>query len=245
MNLHKWAIMGLSFGSLFFQTSCNKSGVQPDIYLLQRRNMVRWDLKAKGIKSPRVLDAMATVPRHLFLPPEFTKDAYQDVDLPINPFLTTPRPFIVAKTIEALELKGNERVLEVGTGRGYESALLAELANDVYTIEIVPTMAQEAEKILKDLNYKNIYTRIGDGYQGWPEKQPFQAILVTASAPATPKPLLEQLAVGGRLVIPIGSAQKQDLMLYRKTRTEITKEVLMPVKLQPMEGKVTQTQKSW
>jgi protein-L-isoaspartate(D-aspartate) O-methyltransferase len=180
---------------------------------------------------------MAQVPRHLFLESEHQQDAYLDRDLPISQYLTTPRPYVVARVIELLNLSGNEKVLEVGTGRGYQAALLGELAKEVYTIEIVPDMARAAETTLKSLHYHNVTVRLGDGYQGWPEKAPFDAILVMASTLEVPKPLLQQLAPGGRLVIPIGKEDNQSLVLYRKTEEGLRKESIMPVDLKPMEGK--------
>lgn len=227
--------VGLMVVYALFTTACSDSKIRSDAFDVQRRNMVRWDLK--GIKSQRVIDAMANVPRHLFLESQHQKDAYLDRDLPIGQYLTTPRPFVVARVIELLNLTGNEKVLEVGTGRGYQAALLGELAKEVYTIEIVPDIGREADKMLKLLNYKNIEVKIGDGYQGWPEKAPFDAILVMASAVEVPKPLLQQLAPGGRLVIPIGTPENQSIVLYRKTAEGLRKESIMPVDLKPMEGK--------
>ncbi len=217
--------------------SCNKeSEIRSDIYDLQRRNMVRWDLKARGIKSKPVLDAIQTVPRHLFLMERYRKDAYKDEDLPISQFLETPKPFLVAKTIDLLELNGSEKVLEVGTGRGYQSALLGELAKEVYTIEIVPELYRTAEKTLQELNYKNVHCRLGDGYEGWPEKKPFDAILVMTGAKEVPQPLLDQLAMGGRLVMPIGEVPDLTLVLYRKVSGGLRKEKIMPVTIDAMQG---------
>ena len=213
-----------------------ESGVRSDIYDLQRRNMVRWNLKANGIESKAVLSAVQAVPRHLFLLPEQRKNAYKDEDVPIAHFLTTPKPYVAARTIELLNLKGSEKVLEIGTGRGYQAALLAEIANEVYTIEIVPDLFKVAERTLKELNYKNVYCRLGDGYKGWPEKQPFNAILVTAAAKEVPKPLLDQLAMGGRLVMAIGDPLDQSLILYRKGPGGVKQETIMSVRLPPMEG---------
>ncbi len=230
----------LLLSSVIALVSCNQQkSLRSDIYTVQRHNMVRWDLKEQGIKSELVLQAMAKVPRHLFLPPEYQTQAYQDKELPISQYLTTPPPIVVAKTIELLNLQGFERVLEVGTGRGYQAALLSELSKEVYTIEIVPEIAKEAKEILSLLQYKNVACKLGDGYQGWPDKQPFDAIIVTASASAVPSPLLEQLKIGGRLVMPIQAGTEQSLVLYRKTTKGLEKESIMPVKLQPMEGKAT------
>jgi len=209
-----------------------------DIFDIQRRNMVRWDLEDRGIKSPRVLEAMRCVPRHLFLLSNFRHEAYLDRDIPIGQFLTTPRPFVVAKTIELLDLRGTEKVLEVGTGLGYQSALLGELARQVYTIEIVPDVGRKAADILSLLNYQNVHCMIGDGFQGWKENAPFDAILVMASVKTVPAPLIEQLKIGGRLVIPIEELnQGTKLCLYRKSRKGLEKETFMEVDLKPMEGK--------
>lgn len=228
---------------LLMLAGCQKDAAQTghDIFDIQRRNMVRWDLKAQGIQSERVLHAMLVVPRHLFLPEKVRAQAYNDADIPIGAYVTTPRPLVVAKTIELLNLKGNEKVLEIGTGRGYQSALLGDLAAEVYTIEIVPEIAKEAAKTLSDLHFKNVFTRTGDGFLGWPEEAPFDAILVMASAPSVPAPLLDQLAMDGRLVMPVGSADQQSLVLYRKTAGGLKQELSMPVKLKPMEGQAART----
>ena len=225
-------------GLVFLTPSCEKKSesFDHDVFDVQRRNMVRLDLQEQGIKSERVLNAMMMVPRHLFLPDKYRDAAYTDADISIGPFITTPRPFIVARTIELLDLTGEEKVLEVGTGRGYQSALLGDLAKEVYTIEIVPELAKEAESLLKLLNYKNVHCKTGDGFQGWPDQAPFDAILVMAGAPSVPPPLLDQLAMGGRLVMPIGKADEQSLVLYRKTASELKQESIMPIKLKPLEG---------
>ncbi len=237
----KHVLIGLTWLSLFPLISCQKATeIRSDIYDLRRRNMVRWDLEAKGINSKRVLDAVRQVPRHLFLLPQHRNQAYTDVDLPIAPLISTPRPYVVAKTIELLNLKGPEIVLEVGTGLGYQSALLGELAKEVYTIEIVPDVGRKAEEMLQNLNYKNVHCMIGDGFKGWPEHQPFDAILVTASVKTVPAPLIEQLKLGGRLVIPIEELKEgTKLCLYVKTPSGLKKETVMDVDLQPMEGRAT------
>ena len=207
-----------------------------DVYSIQRRNMVHWDLKEQGIKSERVLQAMTFVPRHLFLPDKVRDQAYDDADIPIGAMITTPRPFVVARTIELLDLKGNEKVLEIGTGRGYQSALLGDLAREIYTIEIVPEMAQQAQKTLTLLHFKNVFCKTGDGFLGWPEHAPYDAILVMAAAKSVPQPLPDQLAINGRLVMPVGDADKQALVLYRKTEKGLKQESIMPVNLKPMVG---------
>jgi protein-L-isoaspartate(D-aspartate) O-methyltransferase len=202
-----------------------------DIYDLQRRNMVRWDLKEKGIQSKAVLAAVQAVPRHLFLDFRDRKNAYKNEEIQIAQFVQTPTPFVAAKTIDLLNLTDKDKVLEVGTGRGYQTAILAELAKEVYTIEIVNELYKTAQKTLSNLNYKNVHCRVGDGYAGWPEAQPFDAILVTAGAKEVPEPLLHQLAVGGRLVMPIGDPKDQTLVLYRKTGSGIKQEKVLSVKI--------------
>lgn len=210
--------------------------ISSDTYAIQRRNMIRWDLRAQGIQSERILNAMMEVPRHLFLPTKVQTKAYLDSDLPIGAFVTTPRPFIVARTIELLNLQGTEKVLEVGTGRGYQSALLGDLAKEVYTIEILPDLAAQAEKTLNELHYKNVFCKAGDGFQGWAEHAPFDKILVMASAESVPQPLLDQLAPNGHLVMPVGSANQQSLVVYKKEGNQLKQESIMPVALKPLEG---------
>lgn len=164
------------------------------------------DMEEKGIKDPRVLTAMATVPRHRFVLPEDLPYAYEDQPLPIGYGQTISQPYIVALMTQLLDLKDTDRVLEVGTGSGYQTAILAEIARKVYTIEVIPPLAHKARQTLKSLGYTNIEFRIGDGYHGWEEAAPFEAIIVTAAHEEIPSPLPEQLAEGGRLVLPVGPA---------------------------------------
>lgn len=196
-----------------------------DEFYYLRKRMVEEQIKARGIKDERVLEAMMKVPRHLFVDESLRARAYVDSPLPIKEEQTISQPYIVALMTEALELKGNEKVLEIGTGSGYQLAILAELAKEVYSIERIATLANEAEKRLLSMGYKNIFIRVGDGTLGWKEKAPFDAIIVTAAAPDVPEPLVEQLAVGGRLVIPVGGEYTQDLLKITKisptkTRTQ-------------------------
>ncbi len=183
-----------------------------DFYRISRERMVENQIKARGIKDERVLKAMLKVPRHLFVDEALREQAYGDFPLPIGEGQTISQPYIVALMTEALELKGNERVLEVGTGSGYQTAILAELALWVYTIEKYFRLLERAKKILMELGYKNIIFRLGDGTLGWPEAAPFDAIIVTAGAPEIPKPLIEQLSEGGRIVIPVGDEFSQVLI---------------------------------
>jgi len=184
-------------------------------YAGKRQQMVRM-LMEQGIRDPGVLDAFRKVPRHLFLDEALRPQAYDDHPLPIGEKQTISQPYIVGLMTEALQLKKTEKVLEIGTGSGYQAAILAELADRVFTIERVPALAKRARRTLDLLRYTNIVTRIGDGTQGYRDESPFAAIIVTAAAPEVPDPLLKQLEIGGRLIIPIGNEQLQDLMLYVK-----------------------------
>ena len=193
-------------------------------------------LKIYGIADSAVLEVMQKVKRHLFVEPSVQEYAYEDSPLPIGHDQTISQPYIVAYMTEAAGLKKSDRVLEIGTGSGYQAAILAEMVKEVYTIEIVKELAEDAKKRLKSLGYQNVSVRHGDGYAGWPEKAPFDAILVTAAPDRVPKNLLEQLAMGGRMVVPIGSFF-QDLYLYTKTEKGIEKKKLLPVRFVPMVSK--------
>ena len=200
-----------------------------------REDMVRDQIEARGVRDPRVLKAMRTVPRHLFVPAEVLHYAYGDSPLPIGHGQTISQPYIVAFMSEALELKPTDRVLEIGTGSGYQAAILAHLTGEVYTIEIVEPLAKQAGERLQRLGYANIKLRVGDGFRGWPEAAPFDAIMVTAAPRDVPPPLVEQLREGGRLVVPVGRFF-QELIRVRRTRQGTTKENLLPVRFVPMTG---------
>lgn len=197
-----------------------------DLYLEARRVMVETQIRRRGITDPRVLTAMAKVPRHLFVPRHLWDQAYGDYPLPIGEDQTISQPYIVALMTEALELKGPEKVLELGTGSGYQAAVLAELAAQVYTIERIPSLARTAEQVLASLEYANVQVRVADGTLGWPGEAPFDAILVTAGAPQVPPPLVEQLDLGGRLVIPVGDRYSQTLTRVRRTPDGLKQEYL-------------------
>lgn len=175
-------------------------------------------IRRHGIKDPRVLEAILKVPRHLFVPKELIHEAYVDAPLPIGEGQTISQPYIVALMTEALELDENSKVLEIGTGSGYQAAILAEIAKEVYTVERIPSLKEKARKVLDALGYENIKFKVGDGTEGWPEYAPYDAIIVTAGAPEIPKPLVEQLKVGGRLVIPVGDELTQRLLKNYKGR---------------------------
>ena len=188
---------------------------QPD-FVLSRKRMVSEQLVSKGINDKRVLAAMLKVPRHLFVEEGLWHQAYGDFPLPIGEGQTISQPYIVALMTEALHLTGGERVLEIGTGSGYQTAILAELTPSVFSIERINTMAARARKVLDALGYAHVLIRIGDGTRGWAEEAPFTAIIVTAGAPEIPTSLVEQLAVGGRLVIPVGDEFSQNLLSVTK-----------------------------
>ncbi|RKY64104.1 MAG: protein-L-isoaspartate O-methyltransferase [Candidatus Latescibacterota bacterium] len=204
-------------------------------YARARERMVEEQIEARGIKDSLVLAAMRKVPRHLFVPERYRSEAYADHPLPIGYGQTISQPYIVAYMTEALRLKGGEKVLEIGTGSGYQAAVLAEIADSVFTIEIIPELAESARERLRRLGYKNIFVLCGDGYRGWPEHAPFDAIIVTAAPDHIPGPLVEQLKVGGRMVIPVGSVY-QELFLVVKTERGVEKRSLLPVRFVPMTG---------
>jgi protein-L-isoaspartate(D-aspartate) O-methyltransferase len=197
--------------------------------------MVWQQIEARGITDSVVLDAMRVVPRHRFVPPQWEKDAYDDSPLPIGHGQTISQPYIVAVMTQALELKPRDRVLEIGTGSGYQAAVLAEIVDEVHTIEIVEALGQTAEKTLAALGYRNVFARIGDGYRGLPEKAPFDAIIVAAAPDHMPQPLLDQLAVGGRLILPLGD-QDQNLVLVVKDADGLKQRTLISVRFVPMTG---------
>ncbi len=193
-----------------------------DEFYGKRQLMVDTQIVKRGIKDKRVIEAMRKVPRHLFIDNALWPQAYEDHPLPIGEKQTISQPYIVALMTEALKLKKDDKVLEIGTGSGYQTAILAELAEQVYSIERLPNIAKNARKILDKLNYKNVMISIRDGTEGWAEFAPYDAIIVTAAAPHIPRPLFEQLKIGGRMVIPIGGEFSQDLMVYTKTDEEAT-----------------------
>jgi protein-L-isoaspartate(D-aspartate) O-methyltransferase len=202
-----------------------------------RERMVMEQIETRDVRDPRTLAAMRTVARHLFVPQESVRLAYEDHPLPIGHGQTISQPYIVAFMTEALGLKGGETVLEVGTGSGYQAAVLAEIAAKVYTIEIVEPLAREAELRLRRLGYANVEVRAGDGYQGWPEAAPFDGIMVTAAAPRIPEALKQQLKDGGRLVIPVGD-DSQELIVVTRHGSRFAERSVLPVRFVPMTGEV-------
>ena len=201
----------------------------------ERAAMVKRQLGARDIVDRRVLEVMGRVPRERFVPASLASDAYADSPLPIGHDQTISQPYVVAFMTQALGLTGREKVLEIGTGSGYQAAVLAELSREVYSIEIVRPLAEQARALLAELGYENVQVRVGDGYRGWPEKAPFDAIIVTAAPDHVPEPLVEQLAVGGKMIVPVGRIA-QDLVLLERTPTGVKRSTVLPVVFVPMTG---------
>ncbi len=200
--------------------------------------MVEEQIVARGVRDRRVIEAMKKVPRHLFVPPEYRSEAYNDYPLSIGRGQTISQPYIVAVMTEALELFGDEKVLEIGTGSGYQAAILAEIAKEVCTVERDPVLMERARRILEELGYTNIKYKVGDGSLGWPEEAPFDRIIVTCAAPNIPKPLKEQLKIGGIIVIPIGPRYSQILIKARKVSPdELDSESIFGCAFVPLVGK--------
>lgn len=201
-----------------------------------RRYLVEHEIARAGITSEKVLEAMLRTPRHEFVPRLHRREAYFDMALPIGDGQTISSPFIVAYMTESLDPQPEDRVLEIGTGSGYQAAVLSPLVSDVYSIEIVEALGRRAARTLGRLSYENVHVRVGDGFQGWPEHAPFDKIIVTCSPESVPQPLIDQLAEGGRLVIPVGERFQQTLYLFTKTDGELVREALRPTLFVPMTG---------
>jgi protein-L-isoaspartate(D-aspartate) O-methyltransferase len=207
----------------------------PDTFEVKRRAMVAQQLQARDITDPRVLAAMGKVPRDRFVPEDLRSQAYEDYPLPIGLGQTISQPYIVALMTQWAEVKPGDKVLEVGTGSGYQAAVLAELSDRVFSIELLPELAEAARTRLRDLGYGRVQVKSGDGYKGWPEEAPFDAILVTATAPEVPPALKAQLKEGGRLVIPVGAPESvQELLLLRTVKGELKEERRVPVRFVPL-----------
>ncbi len=198
--------------------------------------MVDRQIQARGIKAPAVLEAMRRVPRHRFVPALAINLAYEDHPLRIGSEQTISQPYIVAYMTEAADISPSDKVLEIGTGSGYQAAVLGEIAREVYTIEIIPELAERARSTLADLGYRNVHTKEGNGYLGWPEHAPFDAIVVTAAPDEVPQALVDQLAPGGIMVVPVG-AVSQDMMIIERTQRGVIERRTIPVRFVPMTGK--------
>jgi protein-L-isoaspartate(D-aspartate) O-methyltransferase len=232
-----WALL---FLIVVVTLACEANGataISDEALSRERERMVRETIEARDVRDARTLAAMRKVPRHLFVPPNRIHDAYGDYPLPIGNSQTISQPYIVAFMTEALQLQGGEKVLEIGTGSGYQAAVLAEIAAEVFSIEIIPKLAEEAREKLTRLGYKNVTVRAGDGYLGWPEEAPFDAIIITAAAPRVPRPLKDQLKDGGRLVLPLGDFD-QDLVVVTRAKDRFTEKRVLAVRFVPMTGRV-------
>lgn len=221
---------------LFF-FHCTGSPQSAQEFTKQREQMVKWQIEARGVTDKRVLDAMRKVERHLFVPAELASYAYADQPLPVGYNQTISQPYIVAFMTEALKLDPGSKVLEIGTGSGYQAAVLAEICDSVFSVEIVQELGKKAKNLLKILRYDNVFVKIGDGYKGWSEFAPFDAIIVTCAPTHVPDPLKEQLVEGGKMIIPVGETNYQELILMVKKKGRLIQQAVLPVRFVPMVDK--------
>jgi len=238
----KWLILVLLLSiGILVNPECSGEGVRTvlgceDEYIKARLEMVQTQIFRRGVRNPMVLKAMEKVPRHFFVPGKLRDLSYSDRPLPIGHRQTISQPYIVAYMTEQLELKGGEKVLEIGTGSGYQAAVLAEIAKEVYSIEILCPLLENARAVLKELGYSNLTLKCDDGYKGWEEHAPFDSIIVTAAPDHIPSPLIRQLKVGGKMIIPVGESY-QELLLITKSKSGEIVQRLLPVRFVPMTGK--------
>lgn len=226
--------------ALFVAASCDRTQAPVAGFARARERMVMEQLMPRGIHEERVLAAMSKVPREEFVPEDLRAVSYTDQPLPIGHGQTISQPFIVAFMTEELGLQPTDRVLEIGTGSGYQAAILAELVAEVYSIEIIEPLAKTAEATLQRLGYKNVHVKLGDGYKGWPEHAPFDAVIVTCAPDHIPQPLVDQTKEGGRMIIPVGPAGDQQLYLLEKKQGELRRQAVSPVRFVPMTGEAVQ-----
>jgi protein-L-isoaspartate(D-aspartate) O-methyltransferase len=220
-------------------SGCGQKAPPISNFAAQRQLMVQQQLITRGIHDERVLAALAKVPREEFVPLESRAASYEDGPLPIGYGQTISQPYIVAFMTDQLRPKPSDRVLEIGTGSGYQAAILAELVSEIYSIEIVEPLAKTAEATLQRLGYKNVHVKVGDGYKGWPEHAPFDAITVTCAPDHVPKPLVDQLKEGGRMIIPVGGFGDQELYLLEKKNGQLQRRAVLPVRFVPMAGEAS------
>ncbi len=219
---------------IMITSGCDAKERYPDNMQELRERMVKKQIEARGINDKKVIRAMLKVERHKFVPEPFVKHAYEDRPLPIGEGQTISQPYIVAFMTEVLDLDSSKRVLEIGTGSGYQAAVCAEICDSVYTIEIIDVLGKRAAEVLKECGYTNVAVKIGDGYKGWKEHAPFDAVIVTCAPSHVPQPLIDQLAEGGKLIIPVDVALGQDLVLLTKEKGEIKRKSVLPVRFVPM-----------
>ena len=242
-TMGKYTLLATGFGLVLILSLLHSGGpaVQGQVgggVLEERRAaMVKEQIERRGIHDPQILEAMRATPRHRFVPQAVQDQAYGDYPLPIGWDQTISQPYIVALMVELLQAKGGEKVLEIGTGSGYHAAVMSQLVDEVYTIEIVEPLANRAEETLRTLGYDNVHVRVGDGYRGWTEQAPFDAIVLTAAPPVVPKPLLRQLKVGGRMILPLGKGT-QDLVVITRTVDGFDRRTVAAVRFVPMTGEV-------
>ncbi|MDQ3115083.1 MAG: protein-L-isoaspartate(D-aspartate) O-methyltransferase [Verrucomicrobiota bacterium] len=225
---------------LLLGTSCRPAEISAREFAADRERMVKFQVAMRGVINERVLAAMRKVPREHFVPEKMRARSYTDRPLPIGYDQTISQPFIVAFMTDKLELKPTDRVLEIGTGSGYQAAILAELAAEVYSIEIIAPLGKSAEETLKRLGYKNVHVKVGDGYKGWAEHAPYDAVIVTCAPNHVPQPLAEQVKDGGRIIIPVGEAGAQELYLLEKKDGKLRQRAVLPVRFVPMTGEAGQ-----
>ena len=225
---------------LLISVGCHPAQTQLADFPAQRERMVKEQIVMRGVVEERVLAAMRKVPREEFVPAEFRAESYTDRPLPIGYDQTISQPFIVAFMTEELRPQPIDRILEIGTGSGYQAAILAELVAEVYSIEIIEPLAKNAEATLQRLGYKNVHVKAGDGYKGWPEHAPFDSIIVTCAPERVPQPLIDQLKEGGRMIIPVGAKFAQELYLLEKKNGRLDQSAILPVRFVPMAGEGAQ-----
>jgi protein-L-isoaspartate(D-aspartate) O-methyltransferase len=235
ISIHYNLVPFLLIFLLFFHCTGNPQSAQE--FTKQREQMVTWQIEERGVTDKRVLDAMRKVERHLFVPSELASYAYADQPLPLGYNQTISQPYIVAYMTEALKLDPGSKVLEIGTGSGYQAAVLGEICDSVFSVEIVSELGTKAKSLLKVLGYDNVFVKIGDGYKGWPEYAPFDAIIVTCAPTHVPEPLTEQLVEGGKMIIPVGEINYQQLNLMTKKKGRLIQQAVLPVRFVPMVDK--------
>jgi protein-L-isoaspartate(D-aspartate) O-methyltransferase len=227
--------------ALFAAIGCGQRPAPVGDLASERQRMVQEQLMSRGIHDKRVLTAMSKVPREEFVPQNSRGGSYTDQPLPIGYDQTISQPYVVAFMTEHLRLQPGDRVLEIGTGSGYQAAILAELVAEVYTIEIIEPLAKRAEATLQRLGYKNVHVKAGDGYKGWPDHAPFDAITVTCAPDHVPQPLIDQLKEGGRMIIPVGGFGDQELYLLEKKNGQLQRRAVLPVRFVPMTGEAVKS----